>query len=42
MNETIALVPIALIGLVILWACVWPSDDEDDEGPDWGDALLWG
>lgn len=39
MNEIIALVPIALIGLVILWACVWPSDDE---GPDWGDAALWG
>ena len=37
-TETIALVPLVVIGLVILWACVWPSDDE---GPDPGEVGLW-
>ena len=38
--ETIALVPLALIGLVVIWACVWPGDDDDD-GPDLGEVGLW-
>jgi hypothetical protein len=36
--EMIALVPLVVIGLGVIWACVWPSDDD---WPDMGEVGLW-